>query len=101
MAEGALRFDDSAAYERFMGRWSRAAAPVFLDSIGETLVWRAFEPDSLKALFGRSPRIAPHEMRGELIVLTARSPEVRRVVADVARRPGFLSEADTWMRRRP
>jgi len=26
-------FDDSAAYERFMGRWSRAAAPVFLDWI--------------------------------------------------------------------
>jgi ubiquinone/menaquinone biosynthesis C-methylase UbiE len=24
-------FDDSAAYERFMGRWSRAVAPVFLD----------------------------------------------------------------------
>lgn len=28
---GAQRFDDSAAYERFMGRWSRAVAPVFLD----------------------------------------------------------------------
>lgn len=31
MAEAALRFDDAAAYERFMGRWSRAAASVFLD----------------------------------------------------------------------
>lgn len=31
MAEAPLHFDDSAAYERFMGRWSRAAAPVFLD----------------------------------------------------------------------
>jgi ubiquinone/menaquinone biosynthesis C-methylase UbiE len=31
MAEAAMRFDDSAAYERFMGRWSRAVAPVFLD----------------------------------------------------------------------
>ena len=26
-----MRFDDSAAYERFMGRWSRAVAPLFLD----------------------------------------------------------------------
>jgi ubiquinone/menaquinone biosynthesis C-methylase UbiE len=26
-----FRFDDGAAYERFMGRWSRAAAPVFLE----------------------------------------------------------------------
>jgi SAM-dependent methyltransferase len=26
-----MQFDDSAAYERFMGRWSRAAAPIFLD----------------------------------------------------------------------
>lgn len=32
-----MRFDDSAAYERFMGRWSRAAAPVFLD-------WLAVRP---------------------------------------------------------
>ena len=34
MAEAALRFDDSAAYERFMGRWSRAVAPVFLGWLG-------------------------------------------------------------------
>jgi SAM-dependent methyltransferase len=31
MAEQQVRFDDSAAYERFMGRWSRAAAPLFLE----------------------------------------------------------------------
>ena len=31
MAEVAHSFDDSAAYERFMGRWSRAAGEVFLD----------------------------------------------------------------------
>lgn len=34
MAEAAPKFDDSAAYERFMGRWSRAVAPVFLDWLG-------------------------------------------------------------------
>src|SRR5687768_6719696 len=34
MPEAALTFDDSAAYERFMGRWSRAVAPVFLDWLG-------------------------------------------------------------------
>lgn len=31
MAEVPHSFDDSAGYDRFMGRWSRAAAPVFLD----------------------------------------------------------------------
>jgi ubiquinone/menaquinone biosynthesis C-methylase UbiE len=31
MSEQALSFDDSAAYERFMGSWSRAAGPVFLE----------------------------------------------------------------------
>lgn len=31
--EAAMNFDDSAAYERFMGRWSRAVAPLFLDWI--------------------------------------------------------------------
>ena len=30
MAEIAQSFDDSAAYERFMGRWSRAVGPMFL-----------------------------------------------------------------------
>ena len=34
MTEAALKFDDSAAYERFMGRWSRAVAPVFLGWLG-------------------------------------------------------------------
>jgi len=29
--ETAIRFDDGAAYERFMGRWSRAAGALFLD----------------------------------------------------------------------
>ncbi len=31
MAESAISFDDSEAYERLMGRWSRAAGSVFLD----------------------------------------------------------------------
>jgi len=31
MTEIAHRFDDGAAYERFMGRWSRAVGAVFLD----------------------------------------------------------------------
>ena len=31
MFEHALSFDDSAAYERFMGSWSRAVGPIFLD----------------------------------------------------------------------
>jgi len=34
MAEAAMYFTDGAAYERFMGRWSRAVAPVFLDWLG-------------------------------------------------------------------
>lgn len=31
MAEHAIRFDDGAAYERYMGAWSRIAGEVFLD----------------------------------------------------------------------
>ena len=31
MAETATHFDDGAAYERFMGRWSRAVGSVFLN----------------------------------------------------------------------
>lgn len=31
MAESQIRFDDGAAYERFMGNWSRRAGTIFLD----------------------------------------------------------------------
>jgi SAM-dependent methyltransferase len=31
MADPTVTFDDGAAYERFMGRWSRAAGAIFLD----------------------------------------------------------------------
>jgi len=34
MTETRNHFDDGAAYERFMGRWSRAVAPTFIDWIG-------------------------------------------------------------------
>ena len=34
MAEVRQVFDDSAGYERFMGRWSRAVGEIFLDWIG-------------------------------------------------------------------
>jgi ubiquinone/menaquinone biosynthesis C-methylase UbiE len=34
MAEAPMKFEDSDAYERFMGRWSRAVAPRFLDWLG-------------------------------------------------------------------
>lgn len=37
METGQIRFDDGAAYERYMGRWSRLAGEVFLD-------WLAPEP---------------------------------------------------------
>jgi ubiquinone/menaquinone biosynthesis C-methylase UbiE len=33
MSEGSVYFDDAAAYEAFMGRWSRSAGQVFLDWI--------------------------------------------------------------------
>jgi hypothetical protein len=31
MVTGQIRFDDGAAYERYMGVWSRLAGDVFLD----------------------------------------------------------------------
>jgi ubiquinone/menaquinone biosynthesis C-methylase UbiE len=34
--DSVYRFDDGVAYERFMGRWSRAAGQVFLDWIAPT-----------------------------------------------------------------
>jgi hypothetical protein len=33
MAETQIRFDDGAAYERYMGDWSRRAGTVFLDRL--------------------------------------------------------------------
>ena len=34
MSEQTVSFDDGAAYERFMGSWSRAVGPVFLEWLG-------------------------------------------------------------------
>jgi hypothetical protein len=34
MPEAQIRFDDGAAYERMMGRWSRLAGKIFLDWLG-------------------------------------------------------------------
>lgn len=33
MSDGQIRFEDGAAYERFMGKWSRLAGEIFLDWI--------------------------------------------------------------------
>lgn len=71
MIPAAMELDVADAYGGFL---LPLHIPIFIDSIGETLVWRVAEPDSLKALFSRSPKVAAHEMRGELIVLTAGSP---------------------------
>lgn len=40
MNEPQIRFDDGAAYEDFMGRWSRVAGDVFLDWLAPPSGWR-------------------------------------------------------------
>ena len=54
MTEPAHSFEDGAAYERFMGRWSRAAGAAFLD-------WLAPPPglhwlDAIAAIAGENDR---------------------------------------------
>src|SRR5258708_2438710 len=41
MAENQIRFDDGAAYERFMGVWSRSVGEIFLDwlHLARGLAW--------------------------------------------------------------
>ncbi len=43
MSAPAISFDDSAAYERFMGRWSRAVGPVFLEWLASSRSGRWLE----------------------------------------------------------
>jgi SAM-dependent methyltransferase len=40
MSEPAIRFEDGAAYERGMGRWSRLAGEVFIDWLAPSPGWR-------------------------------------------------------------
>jgi hypothetical protein len=42
MTEARPTFDDGAAYDAFMGRWSRAVGPVFLDWLAapKKAAWR-------------------------------------------------------------
>ena len=76
MPEVAIRYDDGAAYEQFMGRWSRAVAPVFLDWLAPSPAARWLEvgcgtgiftefvlercaPQSVVAIDSSQPQIAP------------------------------------------
>jgi hypothetical protein len=40
MANDQIRFDDGAAYERYMGLWSRLAGEAFLDWVAPERGWR-------------------------------------------------------------
>lgn len=40
MVNDSIRFEDGAAYERYMGTWSRLAGDVFLDWLAPELGWR-------------------------------------------------------------
>jgi ubiquinone/menaquinone biosynthesis C-methylase UbiE len=40
MADNEIRFDDGAAYERYMGKWSQAAGEQFLDWLAPKPNWR-------------------------------------------------------------
>ena len=40
MTTGQIRFDDGAAYERYMGKWSQLAGEVFLDWLAPSPGWR-------------------------------------------------------------
>ncbi len=38
-----IRFDDGAAYERYMGTWSQLVGEVFLDWLAPKSGWRWFD----------------------------------------------------------
>jgi hypothetical protein len=72
---------------------------LFLDSVGDEISFRAFEPDSLQALLQREPGAVRHLMTDDLLVLTAPTPALRQFLLRFAERPGVMTEPMTWKRR--
>lgn len=87
------------ASELYTGLLVRTHAILVIDSIGNTLHFRALESDSVKALLARTPGAVPHAVVEHGILLTAPSAETRRFLLDFVTRPGSLSEPSIWRRR--
>ena len=66
MAELQIRFDDGAAYERFMGVWSRFAGEIFLDWLAPRLGLRWIDIGCGNGAFTELviERCAPVEVQG-------------------------------------
>jgi hypothetical protein len=79
----------------------RLHAPLVIDSVGRILRFRLLESDSLEQFLEREPGAVPHTLIEHEVVLTARTPELRRFLAAFLRRPGVLGEPATWMRPDP
>ena len=66
MAEQHIRFDDGAAYERFMGRWSQLAGNIFLDWLAPRPGVRWIDVGCGNGAFTEllAERAAPSEIQG-------------------------------------
>lgn len=66
MSTDQIRFDDGAAYERFMGKWSQAAGEMFLDWLGAESGWRWLEVGCGNGAFTERlvQRCAPDSVEG-------------------------------------
>jgi SAM-dependent methyltransferase len=66
MAEGQIRFEDGAAYERMMGVWSRLAGEIFLEWIAPTAGLRWIDVGCGSGAFSELivERAAPAEVQG-------------------------------------
>ncbi len=74
--------------------------PIVIERVTETeLVFRGLDQDSLKAFLRRAPSATSHFVRGEDLILTGQTPELRRFLGEYLRRPGVLSETAGWVRR--
>ena len=71
VTERAVHFDDGAAYERFMGRWSRALGATFIDWIGAAL------PPQIRATLAAAVRALLPVASDGRIIYSARANAVK------------------------
>lgn len=85
MAEGKIRFEDGAAYERMMGVWSRLAGEVFLQWLSPASGLRWIDVGCGSGEFSELivERVSPAEVQGidpsEAQLAFARSRSVARL----------------------
>jgi hypothetical protein len=79
---------------------------IILETAETQLTIRALDVEAIKKLLKERPSLVDHivipnrfEPKGEDVVLTASTADVRKFLSEIIDRPGVLEEPESWRRK--